>query len=235
MMAGFADAMAEMNDLGFWAGGDDMQTHVTNWFANNMDAGQAAIANDIMNGNAEQFAGLDWLISGGNYWEGTFEGQNGGSSWGMYDMIDGVRNDGEWNMFGQNEDGSYINATEAWFNDWINGQNSGWGNEAYLKEYMNSSDSYMSLFNATNDIVFWDTTGGGGGDGGDDGGDGIIWAENVVYPVNTDCLKQVTDQDVVDYFTQVGKSQAAIDGVAAGLVQITTHVATGRVSRGGVS
>ena len=212
MMAGFADAMGGMNDLWFWNAGDSIQSIANSWFSTNMND-QSAIANEILYQNQDQFGGLDWLLAAGGYWGATFAASNGGSQWGMYDMISGVRNDGEWDVFGQLGDGSYMNATQAWFGDWIYGQDSGWQNEEWLKEYMNGSDSYMSLFNATHNIVFWDTTVTTGDDG-----DGIIWSNTVEYPVNEDCLRDIINEDIIEYFTTVGKPLDTINQVSTVLV-----------------
>jgi len=75
---------------------------------------------------------------------------------------------------------------------------------------MNGTDTYMAFYNATHDIVFWDTSGGG-----DDGG-GIIWDNTVEYPVNEDCLQAVINEDIVEYFTFAGKPTDTLTQVSTG-------------------
>jgi len=134
MMAGFADAMGGMSDLWYWSAGNSVQSAGNGWFAANMaGSGQAAAANEILYQNLAQFGGLDWLLAGGDYWGNTFAQNNGGSEWGMYGMMDLIRQDGDWGWFEQWGDGSYKNVTQEWLEDWIYGQNSGWQNEEWLK------------------------------------------------------------------------------------------------------
>ena len=200
-MAGFADSMGSQDALGYHDGGNLVQSGATSWFES---CGEASTAATAILQNEDQFEGLDFLLASAGLWGSTFAGDNDGSEWGMYDMMDEIRNDGEWDMFAQSEDGSYINATESWFSDWIYTQNSGWSNEDWLKEYMNGSDSYMTLFNATHDVPLPTVEGP------------IVWDNSSEYPVDINCLKDVYNEDIIEYFNAVGKPIETVNQVSAG-------------------
>ena len=117
MMSGFAAALSGLPDLGYWDGGNVLSDSVGQWFAENM-VDQSATVNEMLN-NEDAWEGLDWLLAAGGFWGDEFADKHGGSQWLMFDMIDGVRNGGAWNLFGQNADGTYTNATNEWFNKWI--------------------------------------------------------------------------------------------------------------------
>ena len=213
MMAAWAQGAAAMGNLGWYDGGDVFKAEMNAWFAANGNGNQSAVAAAIL-ADQEAWEGLDWLITAGGMWGGEFGANNGGSTWGMYDMMDEIRNDGQWNMFGKDGNGNYNNISAEWMGNWIYGQDSGWQNEQYLKEYMNGTNTYAAFFNATNNIALPGGGGGGGGGGGD--GDGVNWSEIVNYPVNDDCLKQVVTEDVLEFFNFNSKSQEVLDGVSAG-------------------
>ena len=207
MMAGFADSMGSQNALGYHDGGNLVQSGADSWFQSNCeDTSSAATA--ILQ-NDDQFGGLDFLLASAGLWGSTFAGENDGSEWGMYDMMNEIRNDGEWDMFGQSEDGSYINATESWFSDWINSQNSGWSNEDWLKEYMTGSDSYMTLFNATHDVPLLE-----------EDEPITFWINTTEYPVDINCLKDVCTEDIIEYFNAVGKPIETVNQVSSGLKNV---------------
>ena len=59
----------------------------------------------------------------------------------MYDMMDAVRQDGDWSMFKMRDENNYINITRTWFHDWIHRTEPwGWNNEAWLRDYMYGPD-----------------------------------------------------------------------------------------------
>ena len=139
-----------------------MSDGIQSWFDANGAGNESAIVSEILS-DQEQWEGLDWLVTAGGLWGGQFAANNGGSNWGMYEMMDEIRQDGAWNMFGRvNGTGEYQNISQAWMENWIfnNGENWGWQNEEWLKNWMNGTDTFGKFVNATNDIAL---PGGGGG------------------------------------------------------------------------
>ena len=57
-------------------------------------------------------------------------------------------------------------------------------------------------------------SGGGGGSGG---GQDIDWGELVTFPVNTDCLEEIYQEDIIDYFNFAGKDIGTINSVTGAL------------------
>ena len=71
---------------------------IQNWFNAHGEGNESSIVAEILS-DQEQWEGLDWLITAGGLWGGQFSANNGGSNWGMYNMMEEIRQDGAWNMF----------------------------------------------------------------------------------------------------------------------------------------